>query len=160
MRCDRFQCAWPLLALLAAGCATQPQPPATPPAPAAAKESCGTAPKFAEGGERATLWVRTSAEFRAASEATYRAARTALEAGLADPAWTAEPTQTGDLSALAPAVIMDIDETVLDNSEPQARMLLDGTCFEQFPAAWDAWVASRSAPAVPGAANSSAWPAR
>jgi 5'-nucleotidase (lipoprotein e(P4) family) len=153
MRSDRFQRAWPLLAIIAAGCATQPQPPASPPAPAAGKNSCGTAPTFAEGGERATLWVRTSAEFRAASEATYRAARAALEAGLADPTWTAEPTQTGDLSALPPAVVMDIDETVLDNSAPQAQMLLDEICLEEFPAAWDAWVAKRSAPAVPGAAE-------
>ncbi len=28
---------------------------------------------------------------------------------------------------------MDIDETVLDNSEPQAEMLLEGTCFDEFP---------------------------
>ena len=32
-------------------------------------------------------------------------------------------------------------------------MLLDGICLEEFPAAWDAWVAERSAPAVPGAAE-------
>ena len=153
MRCDRFRRAWPLLAILAAGCATQPEPPASLPAPAATENGCGTAPTFADGGERATLWVRTSAEFRAASESTYRAALGALEKGLADPAWTAEPTQTGDVSDFLPAVVMDIDETVLDNSEPQAEMLIDGTCFEEFPAVWDAWVAKRSAPAVPGAAE-------
>ncbi len=73
--------------------------------------------------------------------------------GLADPAWTAEPSQAGDLSALPPAVVMDIDETVLDNSEPQAEMMLKGTCFDEFPATWDAWLAKRSAPAVPGAAE-------
>jgi len=48
---------------------------------------------------------------------------------------------------------MDIDETVLDNSEPQAQMMLKGTCFDEFPATWDAWIAKRSAPAVPGAAE-------
>ena len=153
MRRDWFKRAWPLLAIIAAGCATQPELPASSPERAAGNDKCGTAPTFAEGGERATLWVRTSAEFRAASEATYRAAHAALEAGLADPTWTAEPTQTGDLSALPPAVIMDIDETVLDNSAPQAQMLLDGICLEEFPEAWDAWVARRSAPAVPGAAE-------
>ena len=153
MRCDRIQRAWPLLAIFAAGCVTQPQPPAPLPAPEAAKNSCGTAPTFAEGGERATLWVRKSAEFRAATESTYRAALGALEKGLADPAWNAEPTQTGDVSNFLPAIVMDIDETVLDNSEPQAEMLIDGTCFEEFPAVWDAWVAKRSAPAVPGAAE-------
>ncbi len=48
---------------------------------------------------------------------------------------------------------MDIDETVLDNSAPQAEMLLKGLCFDEFPKAWDDWVARRSAPAVPGAAE-------
>jgi acid phosphatase len=98
------------------------------------------------------LWLRHSAEFRAASEIIFRAAETALRSGLADPAWTAEPAQTGDLSALPPAVVMDIDETVLDNSAPQARMILEETCFEEFEAVWDAWLAERAATAVPGAA--------
>ena len=101
MRRNRPQRAWPLLALLAAGCATQPQPPASPPSPAAAGDNCEAAPTFAAGGERATLWVRRSAEFRAASESTYRAALAALEKGLADTAWTAEPTQAGDMSGAA-----------------------------------------------------------
>jgi len=136
------------LAACAAGCAT-PGPQTGPDA----RGRCDGAPVFAAGGERATLWVRNSSEFRAASEIIYRAARDALETGLADPAWTAEPTQAGDLSALPPAVVMDIDETVLDNSEPQALMMLKGTCFDEFPATWDAWIAKRSAPAVPGAAE-------
>jgi 5'-nucleotidase (lipoprotein e(P4) family) len=114
---------------------------------------CGGEPIFAAGGDRAILWVRNSSEFRAASETIYRAAEAALAAGLADPAWTAEPSQTGNLAALPPAVVMDVDETLLDNSEPQAGMLLAGTCFDDFPQAWDSWVAKRRAPAVPGAAE-------
>jgi len=137
-------------ALALAACATAPPQPA-PRTPAAASR-CSPAPAFAAGGERATLWLRHSAEFRAASEIIYRAAEAALRAGLADPAWTAEPAQTGDLSALPPAVVMDIDETVLDNAAPQARMILEETCFEEFKTVWDAWVAERAAPAVPGAA--------
>jgi acid phosphatase len=137
-------------ALALAACATAPPQPA-PRTPAAASR-CSPAPAFAAGGERATLWLRHSAEYRAASETLYRAAESALRAGLADPAWTAEPAQTGDLSALPPAVVMDIDETVLDNSAPQARMILEETCFDEFDAVWDAWVAERAAPAVPGAA--------
>jgi acid phosphatase len=139
-----------LAVLSVAGCATQP-----PQAAATSKPSsrCGARPAFGAGSERATLWVRSSAEFRAVSESIYRAALASLAQGLADPAWTAEPTQTGDLAAWPPAVVMDIDETVLDNSAPQAEMLQNGTCFEEFEAAWDAWVAKRSAPAVPGAAE-------
>lgn len=131
-----------------AACATQPPQAPTPSTP---PNRCGAEPAFAAGGERATLWIRTSAEFRAASESIYRAALASLAQGLADPAWTAEPTQTGDLAARPPAVVMDIDETVLDNSAPQAEMLRDGTCFAEFESVWDAWVAKRSAPAVPGA---------
>jgi acid phosphatase len=118
---------------------------------AAAADRCDGEPIFAAGGDRATLWTRNSSEYRAASETVYRAAEAALAKGLADPAWTAEPAQAGDLAALPPAVVMDIDETVLDNSEPQARMLRQGTCFDEFPAAWDEWIAERRAPAVPGA---------
>ncbi|HEU5467699.1 MAG TPA: HAD family acid phosphatase [Steroidobacteraceae bacterium] len=133
-----------------AACAGQPAQPAST---AARPDRCGGQPIFAAGGDRATLWVRNSSEFRAASEAIYRAAQDALARGLADPSWSAEPSQTGDFSALPPAVVMDIDETVLDNSEPQAEMLLNGTCFDEFPKAWDDWIAKRRAPAVPGAAE-------
>ena len=135
------------VALTAGACATQP-----PQAPVAANR-CAPARPFAEGAERATLWVRRSAEFRAASEIIYRSALTALERGLADASWSAEPAQTGDFSALPPAVVMDIDDTVLDNSEPQARMILKETCLTEFATEWDAWLAERAAPAVPGAAS-------
>jgi acid phosphatase len=133
-----------------AACAAQPPQSAVSTTPS---NRCGGAPVFAAGGERATLWIRSSAEFRAVSESIYRAALTSLAQGLADPAWTAEPTQTGELAARPPAVVMDIDETVLDNSAPQAEMLRDGTCFAEFESVWDAWVAKRSAAAVPGAAE-------
>ena len=140
-----------LLAITLAGCAAAPKP--VPQAPALAAP-CGGKPTFAAGGERATLWLRHSVEFRAASEILYRAAAAALREGLADPKWTAEPTQTGDLSALPPAVVMDIDETVLDNSAQQARMTLEPICtVEEFDALWDAWLQERAAPAIPGAAE-------
>lgn len=145
-----LRAALPLaLAACAAACATRP-PPAVP----AHRDPgrCGSEPVFAAGGDRATLWVRNSPEYRAASETIYRAALEALAAGLADPAWTAEPTQSGASLALPPAVVMDVDQTVLDNSAPQAEMLLKGLCFDAFPRAWDEWLARRAAPAVPGAA--------
>jgi len=135
------------IAVLAAACANAPGPPA-----AGAKASpCPAGPTFAWGADRATLWMRNSSEYRASSETLYRAALESLKKGLADPSWTAEPTQEGNLAALPPAVVMDVDDTVLDNSGYEARLLMDGTCFEAFPASWDAWVAERKAPAVPGA---------
>lgn len=143
------------LVACAAACTTQPQP--LPPAASVPAHRdpgrCGGEPVFAAGGERATLWIRNSSEFRVAGETIYRAALDALATGLADPAWTAEPTQADTSLALPPAVVMDIDETVLDNSAPQAEMLLKGLCFDEFPKAWDDWLARRAAPAVPGAAD-------
>lgn len=135
-----------LAAAIAACAGHSPRPsPAGPPV-----NRCGDEPAFAAGSLRATLWMRTSVEYRAASEALYRSAVASLARGLADPAWTAEPRQTAGFGALPPAIVMDIDETVLDNSEPQARMLREGTCLGEFPALWDAWIAERSATAVPG----------
>jgi 5'-nucleotidase (lipoprotein e(P4) family) len=134
-----------LAMVIVASCAAQP-----PPVPAAAHR-CDPARPFAQGGERATLWVRSSSEFRAAAETVYRGARDALERGLTDASWSAEPAQTGDLSGLPPAIVMDVDDTVLDNSEPQARMILDATCPGEFEALWDAWLRERAAPPVPGA---------
>jgi 5'-nucleotidase (lipoprotein e(P4) family) len=138
------------IAACAAACTTAPHG-AKPAEPSANR--CAPQLPFAAGGERATLWLRTSAEFRASAEGIYRAAEAALALALADRAWTAEPEQTGDFSSLPPAVVMDIDETVLDNSEPQASMLIDGICLAEFEAVWDAWIAERRAPAVPGAAG-------
>lgn len=136
-----------LTAAVAAGCAAQPAVDTAP------SSRCSPARPFAEGGERATLWARQSAEFRAASEIIYRSAAVALAENLVDPAVSAEPTQQSGFSELPPAVVMDIDDTVLDNSAPQARMILQVTCPAGFDAAWDEWVAQRAAPAVPGAAD-------
>ena len=46
-------------------------------------------------------------------------------------------------------MILDIDETVLDNSAYQARLILDHT--EWNARTWDAWIARAEASAVPGA---------
>lgn len=117
------------------------------------KPGCGADRPFVEGSERATLWIRSSAEFRSSAEGTYRSALLGLQEGLADTGWSAEPTQTGDFSGLPPAIVMDIDDTVLDNSAPQAQMLLATACPGDFDVLWDAWIAERAAPAVPGAAE-------
>ncbi|MGT2934165.1 5'-nucleotidase, lipoprotein e(P4) family [Streptococcus catagoni] len=47
------------------------------------------------------------------------------------------------------AIVLDIDETVLDNSPYQAQCVKDGTGFT--PESWDNWVQMKAAKAVPGA---------
>jgi len=99
----------------------------------------------------AVLWTQTSVEYQAAARQTYAAARMALDRGLATPHWTAIPL-TGPPSPpdKPPAVILDLDETVLDNSAYRARRLLDGG--KPFTLeSWNAWVAEAKAGLVPGA---------
>ncbi|MGY0612637.1 MULTISPECIES: 5'-nucleotidase, lipoprotein e(P4) family [unclassified Luteimonas] len=127
-------------------------PPAASGSPAA---SAAPAPDAvpADDNLNAVLWLQRSVEYRAISETVFRAATERLDAALADPSWDAlvpaERSAAGDAAALPPAVILDIDETVLDNSAYQARLVIDGTEFAD--PAWDAWVEERRAVAVPGA---------
>jgi 5'-nucleotidase (lipoprotein e(P4) family) len=99
----------------------------------------------------ATLWMQTSAEYRALVAQTYRLATERLEVALAPGSAALEqagvPAQR--LASLPPAIVLDLDETVLDNSFYQARLLRERR--EYSDASWDAWVAEAAAPALPGA---------
>lgn len=99
----------------------------------------------------AVAWVQSSAEYEAACRTAYGAAAQSLEKALADRSWTAAVEQQGDFAGLPPAIIVDVDETVLDNSAYQARLIASGGEFE--PATWGAWVEERKATAIPGAAE-------
>jgi 5'-nucleotidase (lipoprotein e(P4) family) len=82
-------------------------------------------------------WYRASAERRAIYLQTYRLAMAALErraAGLAAGSW---------------AVILDADETVLDNSPYQQDLARRRMTFDA--ATWNAWVMRGAAAALPGA---------
>jgi len=135
----------PLLsAFLTLACATQPaQPPAT--TPAAATVPCNPGHALLN----ASLWVQSSAEYRAAALGTYATARRMLDAALADPSWHVEDG-TSD-PAQPPAIILDADETVLDNSAFQARVIQAGKTYDS--ATWKQWGEEAAAEAVPGAAE-------
>lgn len=109
----------------------------------------GARPPASLAGLNATLWVQSSVEYRALARQAFAAATRALDRGLADSSWTAALEQTGDFDTLPPAVIVDVDETVLDNGDYQGRLLEDGESYAADT--WAAWVAERSADAVPGA---------
>jgi 5'-nucleotidase (lipoprotein e(P4) family) len=97
----------------------------------------------------ATLWRQSSAEYRAVALQTYRLARTNLDQALADPAWTAALEQNGDASALPPAIIADLDETILDDTGYEVRIIrrLGHYSSESFAD----WCRDVDAPAIPGA---------
>ena len=96
----------------------------------------------------AVLWVQTSAEYEASVFQAYRSAREKLDMALGDPKWTAAIEQLQDYSQLPPGIIMDIDETVLDNSIFHAQLVKDGGPFSLEK--WKEWVQRVKAQAVPG----------
>jgi acid phosphatase len=99
----------------------------------------------------ATVWFQTSVERDLVFREIYRAAGEKLPAALADKGWDALPRsdRDNDPSALPPAIIVDVDETVLDNSPSQVRQIRKGGEFND--ADWDAWVQQRAAKPLPGA---------
>jgi 5'-nucleotidase (lipoprotein e(P4) family) len=98
----------------------------------------------------AVLWMQRSVEYRASALTAFALARIRLEQALTDPSWTAAPReQTGSYQSLPPAVILDIDETLLDNSSYQAWMALKDTTFD--PKTWTAYVNTVTSLAIPGA---------
>jgi acid phosphatase len=97
------------------------------------------------------LWVQTAAEYRAIAHQTFRSAEANLLRALKDPSWTAALEQTGEYSKQPPAVILDLDETVIDNSAFQARMAAENKSFNDPD--WSAWVDEKRAGLIPGAAQ-------
>jgi len=117
-----------LVALLCVGACARSASPAERPLPA-------TLP--ARQLPNDVRWFRTSAEYRALARQAYQVAGDRipeLARGLAPATW---------------AVVMDADETVLDNSEYQRRRVVLDSGYTD--ASWVAWVNERAAPPVPGA---------
>jgi 5'-nucleotidase (lipoprotein e(P4) family) len=113
---------------LSAGCqSAAPKPAATSPP--------GATPAGAE--PEAIRWVRTSAEYVAASLQTYRAATSRVEA-------EAPRHQQG-----AWAVILDADETIISNVQYQIERARLGLGFSA--ESWNAWVRRRAAVPIAGA---------
>ena len=98
----------------------------------------------------AVLWMQRSVEYKASALTAFALARIRLDQALADPNWTGAPKeQAGAYQSLRTAVILDIDETILDNSGYQAWMALKGTTFD--PKTWNAYVNTVTSLPIPGA---------
>ena len=103
-----------------------------------------------------TLWVQTATEWRGLCRQAYQSARLALDAALRNRKWTAAIEQQAGPAAgkywkKKPAVVLDIDETVLDNSPGQARQVTGNTDFVLKDFA--RWVGEAKAEAIPGAVD-------
>jgi 5'-nucleotidase (lipoprotein e(P4) family) len=110
---------------------------------------CATSQKQPTHRRNVVLWASESAEFTAVALQTYATAQKKLVEALADPTWTASVEQTSDYEDLPPAIIVDLDETVLDNRPFQMSLIREGVEFDE--AAWNAWIEEASVQAIPGA---------
>ena len=98
----------------------------------------------------ATLWMQRSVEYKAHALGAFALARIRLDQALADKSWTAAPAeQTGAYRDLPPAVVADLDETLLDNSAYQAWMVISDKTFTA--ESWRKFVFAQITGAIEGA---------
>ena len=98
----------------------------------------------------ATLWMQRAPEYRAITQQVYRLATQKIAAPAPGSAAVEQQGVLADVLARMPtAVVMDLDETVLDNTVYQARQVQRHLAFD--PKSWGEWVARGEAEAVPGA---------
>ncbi|WP_420404453.1 5'-nucleotidase, lipoprotein e(P4) family [Nisaea sp.] len=102
----------------------------------------------AHDGLNATYWVQNAVEYKANAYALYQLATVRLDQALADTSWTAALEQTGDYQSKPPAVILDIDETVLDNSPYQAWIVEKDKYYSS--KTWGPFVESQTSRVIPG----------
>ena len=98
----------------------------------------------------ATLWTQRAVEYKANALTVFALARIRLDEALADKGWTAAPAeQTGDFRNLPPAVVLDVDETLLDNSKYQVWMMRANQSFST--KTWNQFCGAQVSTAIPGA---------
>ena len=122
------------LVLLLVGCATSTT---TPPQSAAEESAPNCHPGLAL--VNASAWVATAAEYDASVIQVYNHARRQLDAALAQS------------SGKPAAIILDLDETSIDNVAFEGRMIRQGATYDA--KAWKSWVKESKALAIPAAAE-------
>jgi len=118
-------------------------------APAAAAAAPGPVPQ--NDNLNAVLWDQTSVEFKGVTLGAFALGKLRLDEALADKNWTAATEQTGAYQDLPPAIVLDVDDTVLNTSQYQAWTVRDGTSFDG--KTWTAYVKSKKDVAIPGAVD-------
>ena len=79
------------------------------------------APATDDRVDKGILWAEFSAEYQAVCAQVYANARRDLPRLLDDPEWTALPGQQ-DVAGKPPAIILDVDETVVSNADYQKTL--------------------------------------
>lgn len=130
-----------------------PQPPFAP-KPNIKPVMPAPAPKYTDHENlNAVLWMQTSAEFKGLCYQAYNTAKIMLDVALKDKTWCAdlEQLEKKGYENLKPAVILDIDETVLDNTIYQGSLIREHKAYNSRE--WDNWCREVRATAIAGAAD-------
>ena len=96
------------------------------------------------------LYAQSAAEYEASNIQTYANAKSALDRALNDNSWTAALEQKENFKNKPPAIILDIDETVLNNIPFQARSIINR---QSYPIGWLEWMLEESSDAVAGVSD-------
>jgi len=96
----------------------------------------------------AVLWTQTSIEHELIYRQLFANATRQLDVALADPTRDALPLPARKLAGLPPAVVVDIDETLLDNVPLNARDIINNQVYSYDR--WNTWVEQAKAQALPG----------
>jgi acid phosphatase len=99
----------------------------------------------------AVVWQQRALEHQANVLSVYRSASALLPIAKLAPSALAEPIEAHGLPGKPPAVVLDVDETVLDNSPYLALTVQAGVAFDERH--WLRWVTQASAAALPGASE-------
>ncbi len=105
-------------------------------------------PVWASSKLYAILWMQNSAEYQAVARQAYAAAAYQIDKALADSSWTALDDTTGKIASKKPAVILDVDETVLRNTPYGAWTIRNRKSWSQ--QGWLEWCQLEAAEPVPG----------
>ena len=96
----------------------------------------------------AILWMQNSAEYQAVARQAYAAAAYQIDKAIADTESTALNDTTGNIALKKPAVILDVDETVLRNTPYGAWTIRNQKSWNQQD--WIEWCRLEAAEPVPG----------
>ncbi len=140
-----------LLLTLVASCDTLPTRTQATADSGAAPLAAGKAAMVPNDNLNAVAWMQTSVEYRLIAGQAWRGALVQLDRAIKAPSWDAltREDRANKANGLPPAIIVDVDETMLDNSPYQARLIRDGQAYNE--ATWAEWVKEEAAKPVPGA---------
>ena len=92
------------------------------------------------------LYSQTSGEIKATFVQTYNTATELLDEAINTEDWDAVIESESKMNR-TPAIILDVDETVLDNTPFNARSIMNHT---NYPEGWDVWIYEEKATLIPG----------